>query len=330
MRRAGFSGLVAASLVLLARLTHADLPPLPPNPQILDPYDIPLAPRPPTLPELTHHDYEVSGETTFGVITPNVLKALEVSSSDVAVLVQRLAAEAPLDRRRRFYLGGSYEMAAGSPPGGGSFKLVPSNLDVYGRVVWATRTGLTFGGGLGVLLPTAQFGNGDAAKVAAGAQAIRPWDNAFFLDDTTTFRAFVDVRDVDGRFTLQFREGLEWSINLGGGEPQVAAIAQVFAGFRVLPLLGIGLEAFETYLIVLDTPPPVTTTEDKNRATFTISPNVRLMTPYVQPELGFVTSIGDPLFGGGAVDGFWALRVGASIVWDPSMKALRRGDASAR
>jgi len=322
--------LLIASLARFARVAQADLPPLPPNPQILDPYDVPLAPRPPTLPELTHRDYEVSGETTFGVITPNVVKALEASSSDVASIVQRLGAEAPLDRHRRFYLGGSYELAAGSPPGGGSFKLVPSNLDVYGRVVWATRTGLTFGGGLGVLLPTAQFGKGDdAAKVAQAAQAIRPWDNAFFLDDTTTLRAFVDVRDVDGRFTLQFREGVEWSIDLGGGEPQVAAIAQLFAGFRVLPLLGVGLEAFETYLILLDTPPPVTSAQDKNRGTLTISPNVRLMTPYVQPELGFITSIGDPLFGGGAVDGFWALRIGASVVWDPTMKGLGRGGGSA-
>src|SRR6202034_842853 len=135
----------------------------------------------------------------------------------VATIVQRLGAELPLDKHRRIYVGGTYEMAAGSPPGGGSFKLVPSNLDLYGRAVWATRTGLSFGGGLGVLLPTAQFGKGDdAAKVAAAAQAIRPWDNAFFLDDTMTLRAFVDVRDVVGRFTLQFREGLEWSIDLGG------------------------------------------------------------------------------------------------------------------
>ena len=311
------------SSVVTAR---ADLPPLPSNPQIDDPYAVPLAPRPPTLPELTHRDDEVSGETTVGVVTPSFLRALEYNSSEVACIVQRLGVDVPLGRRPRFYVGGTYEMAAGSPPGGGSFKFVPSNVELYGRAVWATRTGLTFGGGLGVLLPTAQFGqNDDAAKVAAAAQAIRPWDNAFFLNDSLTARAFVDVRDVIGPFTLQFREGIDYSAFLSG-DHQVAAIAQVYTGFRVLPLLGIGLEAFETYLIY--SPPLENVAKDSERATFTISPNVRLMTPYVQPELGVITSIGTPLFGSGVVDGFWALRIGASIVWDPGAKVVKKGDAA--
>ncbi len=301
---------------------RADLPPVPPDPQVADPYDVPLAPRPPTLPELTHHDYEVSGETTLGVVTPSIVKALTYDGHDVAAIVQRLGVEVPLSFRPHLYVGGTYEIAAGSPPGGGAFKLVPSNLDLYGRIVWATRTGMTFGGGLGVLLPTAQFGQGDdASKVAAAAQAIRPWDNAFFLDDSMTFRGFVDVRAVDGRFILQFREGLEGSVSLAGDPPQVAAIAQVYVGFRVLPRLGIGLEAFETYLI--ESPEITTVAEDHNRATFTISPSARLMTPYVQPTLGFVTSIGTPLFGFGTVDGFWAIRLGATVVWDRAAKKLR-------
>lgn len=317
----------AVALAVLGRSTIALAAPpaLPSNPQIADPYDVPLAPRPPTLPELTHKDYEISGETTLGVVTPSLVKALDYSSNEVACIVQRLAVEVPLDRRRRFYVGGTYEVAAGSPPGGGTFTVVPSNLDLYGRVVWATRTGLTFGGGVGALLPTAPFGQGgDAAKVAASAQAVRPWDNAFFLSDSLTLRAFVDVRDVDGRFTIQFREGLEESIDLSEGH-QVAAIAQLYVGYRVLPILGAGIEAFETYLIYS---PPLETTAagDATRATFTLSPSVRLMTPYVQPMLGFVASLGNPLFGAGVVDGFWALRFGASIVWDPAANVVRRGE----
>lgn len=318
--RPGRGPVVALALVasLFAGIARGDVglgAPAPPTAGDSD--AAPLAPRPPTLPELTHPDYEVSAETTFGVVTPNIIKAINYDSSDVAAIVQRLGVEAPLDRRRRLYAGLTYEVAAGSPPGGGAFRFVPSNLDLYGRIVWATRTGLTFGGGAGALLPTAQFHAGsDAARVAEAAQAIRPWDNAFFLDDSATLRAFVDVRDVDGRFVLQFREGLEWSISLAGQSPQLAAIAQVYVGYRVLPVLGVGLEAFETYLI--DSPSIVTAAQDHERATLTISPSVRLMTPYVQPAIGFVTSIGDPLFGFGMVDGFWALRVGATVVWDPT------------
>ena len=237
----------------------------------------------------------------------------------------------PVDSHRRFYIGGARtKWPAGSPPGGGPFNArteQPRPLRRR-RAVWATRTGLTFGGGLGVLAPTAHFGRGDdAAEVAGAAQAVRPWDNAFFLDDTMTFRAFVDVRDVDGRFTLQFREGLEWSVDLGGGPPQVAAIAQLYTGFRVLPLLGVGIEAFETYLIDIASTAPVTVGQDRDRATFTISPSVRLMTPYVQPMIGFVTSIGDPLFGSGTIDSFWAIRVGASIVWDPRTATVQKSNA---
>jgi hypothetical protein len=303
----------------------ADWPARAEPPPQLDPYDVPpLTPRPPTLPELTHPDYEVSSETTVGVVAPSSTKATDHDTSDVAAIVQRVSAELPIDRRRRWFLGGSYEVAAGAPPGGGAFKLVPSNLDLYARTVWATHTGLTFGGGAGVLLPTAQFGrNDDAAKVAAAAQAVRPWDDAFFLDDEVTVRAFVDVRDVDGPFVVQFREGLEYSIDIQGQGNQVAAIAQAYIGLRVLHLVGLGLEGFETYVIqspLVDTP-----SADGKRATFTLSPSVRLMTPYVQPVLGFVTSVGTPLFG--AVDGFWALRFGASIVWDPVRNVVRKGGA---
>ena len=228
--------------------------------------------------------------------TPKVLldRSLGSNGGHSATVVQRFGVEIPIDQRHHLYVGATEELALGAPAGGGTFRMVPSNLDLYGRIVWATRTGLTFGGGLGVLAPSAHFAeNSDAATVAAGAQAIRPWDNAFFLDDEATFRAFVDVRDVDGRFVLQFREGMEASVSLVGMTPQVAAIAQAYVGFRVLPLLGVGLEAFETYVIL--SPAIVTEAEDHDRATFTLSPSIRLMTPYVQPALGFVTSIGNPI-----------------------------------
>ena len=108
-----------------------------------------------------------------------------------------------------------------------------------------------------------------------------------------TFRAFVDVRAVDGRFVLQFREGLEGSIQPCRPRAQIAAIAQLYVGYRVIPILGLGLEAFETYLI--DSPDITTNAEDHNRATFTIFPELAPDDPYVQPALGFVTSVGTPL-----------------------------------
>jgi hypothetical protein len=305
---------VTLCLALLSTSASAQEAPQP------DVYRVPLAPRPPTLPELTHPDFEIAGETTVGVVSPGMTG----DKSDVLCVVQTLSAEAPIERRRRIYAGLSYALAFGEPPGGGPLTPVPSNLELHGRVVWATATGLTFGGGVAVLAPTAEFdANGDAAKVAAAAQAVRPWDQAYFLDDTTTLRGFVDVRDIAGPVALQFREGLEWSPSLSGSTHQVTAVAQVYLGYRVIPLLGVGIEAFETYIIY--SPAITTIAQDHDRGTFTVSPSIRLMTPYVQPALGFVTSIGDPLFGSGTIDGFWGFRIGASIVWDPWSNAVHRG-----
>jgi hypothetical protein len=63
---------------------------------------------------------------------------------------------------------------------------------------------------------------------------------------------------------------------------------------------------------------------DNERAVFAISPSVRLMTPYVQPALSFVTNAGTPLFG--AVDYWWALRLAATVVWD-RRKGIAPGQA---
>src|SRR5580693_2648349 len=98
-----------------------------------DPYDVPSAPRPPTLPELTHADFEATLETTAGALLP-------LSSVPGGVLthayVQRLGVEMPLGPRR-WYIGAAYEVASGSSDG--SFKTIGSNLSLEGRTLWATR-----------------------------------------------------------------------------------------------------------------------------------------------------------------------------------------------
>src|SRR5438105_14272898 len=105
-----------------------------------DPYDLPAAPRPPTLPELTHPDVEASFEETIGFLRPNPGNPSWTKAS--AAYVQRIGLESPI-WERRWFAGATYEAALGAPPEtGGAAKLVSGNVELYGRTLWATRTGL--------------------------------------------------------------------------------------------------------------------------------------------------------------------------------------------
>jgi hypothetical protein len=231
--------------------------------------------------------------------------------------VQRFGFEWPV-ALRRFFVGATYEFAAAVPPGGGAFEAIGGNLDVNARTVWATSSGLAFGGGLGVTIPIPEFATGsDAARIAAVAATLRPWDEAFFQPGFLTLRPFIDVRDIDGPLVLQFREGLEFQLDTQNWPGlRTAAIAAAYVGYRVVRLVGVGIEAFELYFLDRSVP-------DNLRAVFAISPSVRVMTPYVQPALSFVTDLGTPLFG--SVQEWWAVRLGATFVWDPVRRAPEPG-----
>jgi hypothetical protein len=319
LRRGSAAGGALACTLFVAGRARPD--PTPPH-AFIDPYDLPDAPRPPTLPELTHPDVELTGESTFGVLHPSVDAETGVRPPDVGAYVQRFSLEWPLGIRRLF-VGGTYELAAAVPPGGGTFKFVGGNADVYARTVWATSTGLAFGGGVGVTIPIPNFDPGsDAARISTAAATLRPWDEAFFQPGYLTFRPFVDVRDVDGPLVLQLREGLDFQVDTESGPGfQYAAVLAAYIGYRVFRKLSVGIEAFERYYLPNGGPVP-----DDRRAVFAVSPNARLMTPYVQPALSFVTNVGAPLYASvGSVDSWWALRLAATVVWDPVRQAVKPG-----
>jgi hypothetical protein len=286
-----------------------------------DPYDLPRAPRPPTLPELTHRDVEGTLESTIGVLTPSS------PGANVVTFVQRLGVEYPV-ASRRWFVGGSYEFAGGEPPGGGATKLVCGNLELNGRTVWATRTGLAFGGGFGLTIPIASFTRcpgsvgcpitgspGDAARIADTASTLRPWDLPMFQEGFMTLRPFFDVRDVDGPFVIQFREGVDIAFDTTNLPTfRLAAISAIYIGYS-LPIVGLGIEAFEYYF--LDWP-----VADDKRALGVVSPSVRFMTPYVQPAISFMTSAGPPF--GGDIQRFWGLRLAVTVIWDKDARALGR------
>ena len=303
-RTLGTTAFVAVAAITCSGVAEADQP-------IADPYELPDAPRSLALPELTHPDIEWTATTSVGGVASERRTGPEA--------LERLGVEVPI-ASRRWFAGIAYEAAEGPPitaPGASS--VVGGNLELYGRTVWATRTGLAFGGGFGIIPPIATFtpnvGGGDTALAAISMQ---PWDYSYFRFGALTFRPFVDVRDLFGRFVVQFRMGLDWSVQTHDtSDNDVSATASVYLGFIATPILGLGLEATEYYRI--DAPIP-----DDQRATVLVTPSVRLLTPGIQPALGAFVGVTSPL--DPAATSVWGVRLAVTFVWDPRRPFFRALD----
>jgi hypothetical protein len=276
-----------------------------------DPYDVPTAPRPPTLPELTHSEIEGTLETTAGAIVP------PPGGLWTHAYVQRINVEVPL-ALRRWYVGATYEVAAGGT--GSEFQAVGGNLALDGRTLWATRSGLAFGGGLSLVLPTASWTpDSSGAVVALNSATLRPWDVTFFTQGVWGVRPYIDVRALLGPFIAQFRQGIDMTVNPTEiGERHLYAMTGVYFGWRATEQLAVGLEAFEEYAILV---PGVS---DTARSAIVVSPNIRLSLPWVQPAISMFTNIGNPLYG--ANDSFWGFRFAFTVVYDPNSMLRVRGE----
>jgi hypothetical protein len=289
-----------------------------------DPYDVPRAPRPPTLPELTHAEMEATLEETAGAILPPAGGGL------THAYVQRIALELPLGLRR-WYVGASYELAGAN--NGTGFQVVSGNLALDGRTLWATTTGMGFGGGLSILLPTAGYDpNGSGATVALQAAMLRPWDVSYFVPHSFGVRPYVDVRALDGPFVVQFRQGLDFTVSsVQLGDQRLYATAGFYFGWQMAPEVAVGLEAFEAYAIAL---PSV---RDGSRESVVVSPSIRLALPWVQPAISAFTNLGPPISAPwvqrdtsvfnvpGDSGTVWGFRVAFTVVYDPKAMLKLKG-----
>lgn len=268
-----------------------------------DPRSLPEAPRPTTMAELTHPDGEGTIEETAGVVSPRG----NGDTGHVGVSVARIAVEQPVYSRLVF-VGGTYEAAYGEPSAPTKSKILSGNLEAYGRAVWATRTGLAFGGGLGFLFPTAHFdGTSPIQGLADGAIALRPWDYAFFQDNLFAVRPFVDMRYLVGPVTLQLRETFDGTFGAQGRSGfDVDVESAFFAAVRPRQNFAVGIELAQLYRVSANIP-------DADRSDFTIAPMIRLIFPRLQPFLAFQSSLGDPYYGG--AEHAYSLKTGLTALW---------------
>jgi hypothetical protein len=98
------------------------------------------------------------------------------------------------------------------------------------------------------------------------------------------------------------------SLILNEDRTDIVARATFYAGYRVAPPLGVGLEVWEVYQVTA----PIA---DDQRAAFAISPSVRFMLPHVEPALSLLLPISTPLKG--AASSYFAGRLGVAFEFDP-------------
>jgi hypothetical protein len=264
-----------------------------------DPYALPDAPAPPTLPDLTHRALATSFENTFASL---LSRPTDGSAPNRSLgWTERLEIEQALSLRR-WYVGVSEELALGRAPNRG-FLLVGANPEVWGRALWASQAGLAYGGGLGVVLPVLHHDEA-GTQVAQAMGVVRPWDYVEFTNDDFVLRPFIDVRDIDGRVILQLRQGIDWNRS----ETSLTSRTTFYIGYRLSERFGLGLEAWEVYLVTAANP------KDDGRAAYAVSPSVRFMTRVLQPALSFLLPIDRPLVD--SVDSFWAVRLSVGLVID--------------
>ncbi|MFT3774283.1 MAG: hypothetical protein QM820_53655 [Minicystis sp.] len=262
------------------------------------------APAPPTLPALAHP----SLFNTFEITTASIDPGQNRGRAYAFILHDEI--EYPIISRV-FYVGAAHDVAAGAVPGVGH-NIFFGAPEIRLRGLWSSVTGLSSGGGFGVVLPLPRSLTPDAQEVFDNVRVVRPWDAPYFTDLGVTLRPWIDVRHVVGRFILQLRQGMDITILARGlkqGERRTDYTARTTAylGFRIARPIGVGLEVWEVYQISADIP-------DDRRSAFAISPSVRFSLGKIEPALSLVFPIATPLRGDAA--SYFAARINVGFEFD--------------
>ncbi len=242
--------------------------------------------RSPTQNDLTHDVPELTVESTLASVTYNDA-ALQGTTY---VRVERVAFEAPFKifGAKNWYAGIAYDAALGHDDDGAP-RFVSGNPEIWGRGVWTSQYGLSFGGGFSFVVPTGSYSSTDAAATTAfAAIAARGWDRALFDPNNATLRPFLDVRLVTGPITVQYRQSLEIATDFGDVAFRFAAVGTLTFGVRFSPLVSATADVIEYYRL----DPGL---DDDARPYFAVGAHVLLDTKFFRPSIGIMTNIGSPL-----------------------------------
>ncbi|MEO8876200.1 MAG: hypothetical protein ABI461_11480, partial [Polyangiaceae bacterium] len=90
------------------------------------------------------------------------------------------------------------------------------------------------------------------------------------------------------------------------GDLHVDVVSTFFVAVRLRKAIATGVEFGELYRITADVP-------DDQRASWTISPMIRLILPRLQPALSVMTNLGDPYYAG--ANRVWAVKTTLTALW---------------
>ncbi|PIE06067.1 MAG: hypothetical protein CSA75_01465 [Sorangium cellulosum] len=273
-----------------------------------DPYQLPDAPLPATLPDLTHRGVAALAAFTFA----SVKLPLQLNGKAyerVGLTTEQIEVETAL-ANRRWYAGISQAFAQGGTLSGDEGAALVSNPEIWGRALWASRAGLAYGGGFGLVLPIIDHEQQRGPSVKGTMRVVHPWDFPLFSGRALAFRPYIDVRVIDGPILLQLRQGMDvlrsFSDEEKISETTLTSRTTLYLGYRPFDSFGGGLELWEVYFVRA---PGVA---DNQRAVFSVSPCLRWMTPVVQPAISGLFPIGTPLFN--QAESYWALRLSLGLV----------------
>jgi hypothetical protein len=279
------------------------------------PKTVRVAPRAPTLPDLTHTAAEIASEHTIASVKPK-------NGERLTSHLFHFDFEMPLVEKF-LYVGADYGFAGARSPAQPNARFVSGQPQLFGRVVWVEpKDKYALGAGLGAIFPVVTYdAKDDATRLSSGTASsligiVRPWDISSFLDRRVTLRPFIDLRVGRRKFVVQFRQGLDVSLRTGVatqtddatgvhqkvGDIEMLSISTLYLGWQPSTSLAIGVEAWEVYL--LKTALPVA---DTDRSVFAVSPGLRFTYRWVEPGVSVLFPIGRPLLG--AVDSYMAMRI---------------------
>jgi hypothetical protein len=131
---------------------------------------------PPTLPALTHADAALDLNYTGAGIGQGSLSAF--------TWMAQVAGEVPLTNRH-WHAGGAWDLVSAAAEGRGR-ALLYGNPELWVRGVGWHESGLSAGGGLGVIAPLPRDLSRDSQAVLDVIRVIRPWDSGYFESETLT------------------------------------------------------------------------------------------------------------------------------------------------
>jgi hypothetical protein len=236
---------------------------------------------PPTLPALTHADAALElNYTGAGIGQGNLGSAF--------TWMAQASAEVHLTTRH-WQAGAAWDIVSAAAAGRGR-ALLYGNPELWVRGVGWHESGLSAGGGLGVIVPLPRDLGADSQSVLDVIRVIRPWDSGYFESETITLRPVVDARAVLAPFVLQLRQGIDWSYSFSRARADIIARTGAYVGLEPVDFLTLGLELWQTYSITAEV-------ADDERAAFTLSPSIRVKLLPLEPALSLLFPISTPLEG---------------------------------